>query len=399
MPSRFKALLIALLLSSVLASAPARAEVDWDQILIDVDISPEPEYSQMAPGETFEIVVTVLNQGPSVSQGEAVSPSDPSLKYSGRLVVEVVFESGRTGSYIQGDDLEHYEATVESSLESRKVNIPRSGSARTISYTRTIEGGYDEASIPLDEWLTFSIVAKTYVELYTDFMGERQYILGWLIEEAEATFYVLDEAKAEYVEDTVSSLRREVDWAAETVTALEEDFGWDIGFDHAPLSDLVSSMEASFAVGDYVSAMEAYSGLDPAWRQALVDSLASKLSSLESIERQLSEVLSEYEALQAESQALSEQLANVTETLIESQEEHEERVSSLTEDVDALEARVSSLRFYNQVYLFGLLAIGGTVVIVLFKTGAIEIVIEEEGDEEEEAGEDEPPGDEGPLLP
>jgi regulator of replication initiation timing len=392
MPSRFKALLIVLLLSLVLASAPASAEVDWDQILIDLDISPEPEHSQMTPGETFEVVVTVLNQGLSVSPGEAVSPSDPSLKYSGRLVVEVVFESGRTGSYIQGDDVEQYEATVEGSLESRKVNIPRSGSARTISYARTIEGGYEDASVPLDEWLTFSFAVKAYVELYTDFMGERQYILGWLIEEAEATFYVLDETKAEYVVDTVSSLRREVDWASETVTALEEDFGWDIGFDHAPLSDLVSSMDASIALGDYVSAMEAYSGLDPAWRETLAESLASKLSSLESIEEQLSEALSEYEALQAESEALSEQLANVTEALVEAQEEHEESVASLTEKVDSLEARVSNLRFYNQVYLFGLLAIGGTVVIVLFKTGVIEIVIEEEEDEEEEPGEEEPPG-------
>ena len=389
-----KVLLIALLLSLVLVSAPARANVDWDQILIDVDVSPYPEYSQMAPGEAYGIVVTVLNQGLSVSPGEAVSPSDPSLMYSGRLVVEVVFESGRTGSYVQGDSVEQYETVVESSLESRKINIPRSGSARTISYSRTIEDGYEDASIPLDEWLTFSVVARAYVELYTDFMGERQYILGWLIEEAEETFYILDGAKAEYVVDKVSSLRREVEWAAETVTALEEDFGWDIGFDHTSLSDLVGSMEASIARGDYVSAMEAYSGLDPAWREELAESLASKLSSLESIEGQLSEVISEYEALQAESEALSEQLANVTEALVEAQEEHGEVVASLTEEVDALEARVSSLRFYNQVYLFGLLAIGGTVVIVLFKTGVIEIVIEEEEaeeDEEEEADEEEPP--------
>lgn len=394
MSFRCKVLLIALLLSLVLVSAPARADVDWDQILIDVDVSPYPEYSQMAPGEVYGIVVTVLNQGLSVSPGEAVSPSDPSLMYSGRLVVEVVFESGRTGSYVKGDSVEQYETVVESSLESRKINIPRSGSARTISYSRTIEDGYEDASIPLDEWLTFSVVARAYVELYTDFMGERQYILGWLIEEAEETFYILDGAKAEYVVDKVSSLSREVEWAAETVTALEEDFGWDIGFDHTALSDLVGSMEASIARGDYVSAMEAYSGLDPAWREELAESLASKLSSLESIEGQLSEVISEYEALQAESEALSEQLANVTEALVEAQEEHGEVVASLTEEVDALEARVSSLRFYNQVYLFGLLAIGGTVVIVLFKTGVIEIVIEEEEeeeDEEEEADEEEPP--------
>jgi regulator of replication initiation timing len=394
MQSRFKFLPIALLLSLVLVSAPARAEVDWDQILLDVDVSPDPERSQMAPGEAYEIVVTVLNQGLSVSPGEAVSPSDPSLMYSGRLVVEVVFESGRTGSYVQGDSVEEYETVVESSLESRKLNIPRSGSARTISYSRTIEDGYEDASIPLDDWLTFSVVARAYVELYTDFMGERQYILGWLIEEAEETFYILDGAKVEYVVDTVSSLRREVEWAAETVTALEEDFGWDIGFNHTALSDLVGSMEASIARGDYVSAMEVYSGLDLAWREELAESLASKLSSLESIEGQLSEVISEYEALQAESEALSEQLANVTEALVEAQEEHEEVVASLTEEVEALEARVSNLRFYNQVYLFGLLAIGGTVVIVLFKTGVIEIVIEEEEeeeDEEEEAGEEEPP--------
>jgi len=391
MSFRCKALLIALLLSLVLVSAPARAEVDWEQILIDVDVSPDPEHSQIASGEAYGIVVTVLNQGLSVSPGEAVSPSDPSLKYSGRLVVEVVFESGRTGSYVQGDSVEEYETVVESSLESRKINIPRSGSARTISYTQTIEGGYEDASIPLDEWLTFSVVARAYVELYTDFMGERQYILGWLIEDAEETFYILDGAKTEYVVDTVSSLSREVEWAAETVTALEEDFGWDIGFNHTALSDLVGSMEASIARGDYISAMEAYSGLDPAWRDELAESLASKLSSLESIEGQLSEVISEYEALQAESEALSEQLANVTEALVEVQEEHGEVIASLTEEVDALEARVSSLRFYNQVYLFGLLAIGGTVVIVLFKTGVIEIVIEEEEDEEEEADEEEPP--------
>lgn len=391
MSFRCKVLLIALLLSLVLVSAPARAEVDWDQILIDVDVSPDPEHSQMAPGEAYGIVVTVINQGLSVSPGDAVSPSDPSLMYSGRLVVEVVFESGRTGSYVQGDSVEEYETVVESSLESRKLNIPRSGSARTISYTQTIEDGYEDASVPLDEWLTFSVVARAYVELYTDFMGERQYILGWLIEDAEETFYILNGAKAEYVVDKVSSLRREVEWAAETVTALEEDFGWDIGFNHTALSDLVGSMEASIARGDYVSAMEAYSGLDPAWRDELAESLASKLSSLESIEGQLSEVISEYEALQAESEVLSEQLANVTEALVEAQEEHGEVIASLTEEVDALEARVSSLRFYNQVYLFGLLAIGGTVVIVLFKTGVIEIVIEEEEDEEEEADEEEPP--------
>ena len=389
MSFRCKAPLIAFLLSLVLVSAPARAEVDWDQILIDVDVSPDPEHSQIAPGEAYGIVVTVLNQGLSVSPGEAVSPSDPSLKYSGRLVVEVVFESGRIGSYVQGDSVEKYETVVESSLESRKLNIPRSGSARTISYTKTIEGGYEDASVPLDEWLTFSVVARAYVELYTDFMGERQYILGWLIEEAEETFYILDGAKAEYVVDTLSSLSREVEWAAETITALEGDFGWDIGFNHTALSDLVGSMEASIAQGDYVLAMEAYSGLDPAWRDELAESLASKLSSLESIEGQLSEIISEYEALQAESEAISEQLANVTEALVEAQEEHEEVVASLTEEVDDLEARVSSLRFYNQVYLFGLLAVGGTVVIVLFKTGVIEIVIE---DEEEQADEEEPLG-------
>jgi regulator of replication initiation timing len=389
MPFRFKFLPFVLLLSLVLVFVPVRAEVDLDQILIDVDISPEPEYSQMAPGEAYEIVVTVLNQGLSISPGEAVSPSDPSLKYSGRFVVEVVFESGRTGSYVQGDSVEQYETVVERSLESRKLNIPRSSSARTISYTRTIEGGYEDASVPLDEWLTYSVVATAYVELYTDFMGERQYILGWLIEEAEETFYILDGAKTEYVVDTVSSLRSEVDWASETITTLEEDFGWDIGFDHATLSDFVDSMEASITQGDYVSTMEVYSGLDPAWRDELTNSLASKLSSLESIEGQLSEVLSEYEELQAENEALSEQLTNVTEAFVEAQEEHEERLASLTEEVDALEARVSSLRFYNQVYLFGLLAIGGTVVIVLFKTGIIEIVIEEE---EEEADEGEPLG-------
>jgi hypothetical protein len=365
-------------------SVLGQKEPDWTEIDVQITISPSPEYIQIVPGEVYTILVKVLNEGLQLSAGDAASSSDPNIKYSGNFIVDVNLKMGKRGTSLQGNEFVYYEYALESDFKSRNINIPLVGKSRSLVFSKKVEYEYDEDA-RIDEWLIFTIDAKVYVELYADLTQGRQYIVGWKVDEASSTLFILDETKEKYINDTLTNLKLEMQ-KVQTLQKIEQKYGWDLELNES-ITTIVDSMETSIEEGNYVSATEAYSQYDIKWEEKILNVLTSKLVSLESFDKN--------ETLQQDFEILKEQYARTREQY----EYLSERVSVLENENDVLEnenedlnlslkninanitkymKEIKNLKFFNQVYLFGLLAVGGTVVIVLFKSGVIEIMIEEE---------------------
>lgn len=329
----------------------ALGQVPEGSVSLEIVTTPEPAFSQIEYGESYQFDVLVDNLNFDIEEDAFIDSSVRDFRFSGKLILYISFTVSKEGVLHVGPSDRPYVTPLEEWDTSYDMAIPEIGGSNTLPFQYSSTRGYD-SRVGVDEWVTFTVETQLYVEQYRESEGEKRYYLGDLVGEQTLKFYVVSRSKVDYVGDVLDAVDWDLTRAKATIAEVEGQLGESLGVDIRDLEALQTAMGAAIEKGDYVTAMALYEGYEPAWRgdleEKLVDEAEGKqdlLSTLEDASDQLEELAQSFQAIEAS-------LANVT--------------ASHRTEVQELKGALSEAKTNGRLYIFGIvIALAGLVLVFL----------------------------------
>lgn len=329
----------------------ALGQVPEGSVSLEIVTTPEPAFSQIEYGESYQFDVLVDNLNFDIEEDAFIDSSVRDFRFSGKLILYISFTVSKEGVLHVGPSDRPYVTPLEEWDTSYDMAIPEIGGSNTLPFQYSSTRGYD-SRVGVDEWVTFTVETQLYVEQYRESEGEKRYYLGDLVGEQTLKFYVVSRSKVDYVGDVLDAVDWDLTRAKATIAEVEGQLGESLGVDIRGLEALQTAMGAAIEKGDYVTAMALYEGYEPAWRgdleEKLVDEAEGKqdlLSTLEDASDQLEELTQSFQAIEAS-------LANVT--------------ASHRTEVQELKGALSEAKTNGRLYIFGIvIALAGLVLVFL----------------------------------
>jgi hypothetical protein len=243
-------------------------------------VEPEPEYNQMWAFETYWVNVTLT--GLNVTE---YSEYD----LTGRVIADGIVRWRGTGQYHHGESVSSYSYKLENDTLtlSAIIDDPSFIFNLTLSRDAYLYGVWPYENVEII--LNFNI----FLEIENDDSLE----FGPLIESISLNFLLLDDDKAEYLED----LFLEMDEEVQTMTgALRLN-----DFNRTKYESIVSAMNASIISGNYIEAQDQWERWDNRERLRMLSSFSEhvyaqteNLEALESVEMELERVQVEFDLIE-----------------------------------------------------------------------------------------------------
>lgn len=329
----------------------ALGQVPEGSVSLEIVTTPEPAFSQIEYGESYQFDVLVDNLNFDIEEDAFIDSSVRDFRFSGKLILYISFTVSKEGVLHVGPSDRPYVTPLEEWDTSYDMAMPEIGGSNTLPFQYSSTRGYD-SRVGVDEWVTFTVETQLYVEQYRESEGEKRYYLGDLVGEQTLKFYVVSRSKVDYVGDVLDA----VDWALTrakaTIAEVEGQLGESLGVDIRGLEALQTAMGAAIEEGDYVTAMALYEGYEPAWRGDLEEKLVAEAEGKQALLSTLEDASDQLEELTQSFQAIEASLANVT--------------ASHRTEVQELKGALSEAKTNGRLYIFGIvIALAGLVLVFL----------------------------------
>ncbi len=329
----------------------ALGQVPEGSVSLEIVTTPEPAFSQIEYGSSYQFDVLVGNLNFDIEEDELIDPGEGDFRFSGKLILYISFTVSKEGVLHVGLSSRHYVTPLEEWETSYDISMPEIGGSNTLPFQYSSTRGYD-SRVGVDEWVTFTVDTQLYVEQYRESDGEKRYYLGDLVGEQTLKFYVTSRSKVDYVGDILDAVDWDLTRARATIAEVEGQLGESLGVDIRGLEVLQTAMGDAIAEGDYVTAMDLYEGYEPAWRDDLEEKLLAEAEEKQILEIALEDASDSLEDLTQNFQTIEASLANVT--------------ASHRLEIQELEGALSAAKTNGRLYLFGrVIALAGLVLVFL----------------------------------
>lgn len=329
----------------------ALGQVPEGAVSLEIVTTPEPAFSQIEYGESYQFDVLVDNLNFDIEEDDLIDPGEGDFRFSGNLILYISFTVSKEGTLHVGPRIMPYVTPLEEWETSYDIAMPEIGGSNTLPFQYTSTRGYD-SRVGLDEWVTFTVETQLYVEQYRESDGEKKYYLGDLVGEQTLKFYVISHSKVDYVGDVLDAVDWELTRARAAIAEVEGQLGDSLAVDLRGLEALHTAMGAAIEEGDYVTAMALYEEYEPAWRDDLEGKLLAEAEGKRTLENALEDASDQLEDLTQSFQTIETSLANLT--------------ASHRLDVQELDDALSAAKTNGRLYLFGMIiALAGLVLVFL----------------------------------
>jgi hypothetical protein len=332
----------------------ALGQVPEGSVSLEIMTTPEPAFSQIEYGESYQFDVLVDNLNFDIEEDDLIDPREGDFRFSGNLILYISFTVSKEGVLHVGPSSRSYVQALEEWETSYDIEMPEVGGSNTLPFQYSSTRGYD-SRVGLDEWVTFTVDTQLYVEQYRESDGEKRYYLGDLVGEQTLKFYVTSRSKVDYVGDVFDAVDWDLTRAKAKIAEMEGQLGESLGVDIRGLEALQTAMGDAIEEGDYVTAMALYEGFEPAWRDDLEEKLLAEAEEKQTLESALEDAGDQLEDLTQSFQTIETSLANLT--------------ASHSLEVQELEGALSAAKTTGRLYLFGIvIALAGVVLVFLRST-------------------------------
>ena len=332
----------------------ALGQVPESAVSLEIVTTPEPAFSQIEYGESYQFDVNVDNLNFGLEEDDYIDSSVREFRFSGNLILYISFTVSKEGVLHVGPSSRSYVTPLEEWETSYDIAMPEIGGSNTLPFQYSSTRGYD-SRVGVDEWVTFTVETKLYVEQYRESEGEKRYYLGELVGAQTLKYYVTSRSKVDYVGDVLDVVDWDLTRARATIAEVEGQLGASLGVDIRGFEALQSAMGDAIEEGDYVTAMALYEGYEPAWRDDLEEKLLAEAEEKQTLESALEDASDQLEELTQNFQTIEASLANVT--------------ASHRLEVQELEGALSAAKTNGRLYLFGIvIALAGVVLVYLRST-------------------------------
>jgi hypothetical protein len=348
-------LFLILLLSLGTLGISALGQVPEGSVILEIVTTPEPAYNQLEYGENYQFNVLVKNLNLDLEEDDFIDPSERDFRFSGNLVVRITFTVGKEGILHVGPNSQSYKRDLLEWDTSDDVDLPEIGGSSSLPFQyNTTTMGYG-SRVGVNEWVTFTVETKLYVEQYIESEGEKRYDLDLMGEQTQ-TFYLISRSKIDYVGDVLDAVDWELSQAKITIAQIEGQLGDSLDVDLSRLETIQSTMVTTIEAGDYVTAMAFYDGYEPVWRDNLEETLLEEAERArtreQALESTLEDASSQLEELTQDFQTIEAALQNAT--------------ASHRQEIQELEDALSTATTNGRLYIFGIvIALAGIVVVFL----------------------------------
>jgi len=342
-------LVLLVILSLGIAFAPVQGQVPEGSISLEVSFDPEPAFSQMSYNENYAIHIIINNLNLDLDAGDVVSTT-PTTKFSGNIFVHVSFIVSKEGGLNVGAETQNFVKPLLGLEEGEDVSLPAVGSSESIDYQYrpTTKYGSRLDEISVDEWVTFNVDIQVYLWEYLSAEPDR-YLLSDAIGEVHLKYYVISNAKIDYVNDVFSAMNDELDAARNAISDVEGELGRALDIDLGDYEAAYAAMNSHIEEGDYVSAISAYEGYEPTWGDDVVTAMLGEVDALEGL---IEEYADQFEGLTASYEELESQIADI---------------AAKDAEISDLEAQIETLQSNSRLYLFGMVALGVVLIAALVR--------------------------------
>jgi hypothetical protein len=329
----------------------ALGQVPEGSVSLEIMTTPEPAFSQIEYGESYQFDVSVMNLNFDIEEDELIDPSEGDFRFSGNLILYISFTVSKEGVLPVGSSGRSYTQALEEWDTSYDIAMPEIGGSNALPFLYSSTRGYD-SRVGVDEWVTFTVETQLYVEQYRVSEGEIKYYLGDLMGEQTLKFYVTSRSKVDYVGDVLDDVDWELTRARASIADLEGQLGESLNVDLRSLEALQTAMGDAIEEGDYVTAMGLYQGYESTWRDDLEEKLLAEAEEKQELESALADAESQFEDLTQSFQTIEAALENLT--------------ASHNLEVQELEGALSAAKTNGRLYLFGIvIALAGLVLVFL----------------------------------
>ena len=329
----------------------ALGQVPEGSVSLEIVTTPEPSFSQIEYGESYQFDVLVDNLNFDLEEDDFIDPRERDFRFSGNLILYISFTVNKEGTLQVGPSSRNYVTPLEEWETSYDIAMPEVGGSNTLPFQYSSTRGYN-SRVGLDEWVTFTVETQLYVEQYRESEGEKKYYLGELVGEQTLKFYVISRSKVDYVGDVLDAVDWDITRAKATIAGVEGQLGDSLAVDLRGLEALQTAMGAAIEEGDYVTAMALYEGYEPAWRDDLEEKLLAEAEDKQTLESALEDASDQLEELTQSFQTIEASLANVT--------------ASHRSEVQELEDALAAAKTNGRLYIFGIvIALVGLVLVFL----------------------------------
>ena len=329
----------------------ALGQVPEGSVSLDIVTTPEPVFNQIEYGESYQFDVSVDNLNFDIEEDEFIDSSEREFRFSGNLILYISFTVSKEGVLHVGPSSRSYVTPLEEWDTSYDIAMPEIGGSNTLPFQYSSTRGYD-SRVGVDEWVTFTVNTKLYVEQYRESEGEKRYYLGDLVGEKTLKFYVTSRSKVDYVGDVLDAVDWDITRAKAAIAEVEGQLGESLGIDLRGFEAMQTAMGTAIEEGDYVTAMALYEGYEPTWRDELEEKLLAEAEEKQALMSSLEDASDQLEELTQSFQTIEASLANVT--------------ASHRSEVQELEDALSEAKTNGRLYLFGIvIALAGIVLVFL----------------------------------
>lgn len=269
---KLRFLLILVILLGCVNVTPCMAQDD----IVSVDISftpPIPKYKQLEFGESYIYKVTVQNHELVLHIGDPMDPLIWDAEFTGNIIIDTKVSWHREGFSQIGDQIFHFSNELDSNRFSHTKALPETGQLSAVGFTYTVNKNYNTRGVEISDWLTFTIDVAVSLE---GIKNDRLYVSPTIAETHE-TYYILTDEKTSYIDNLYTLLNTDKLLAQSRILQIENAVGASIGVNFNSFNTILTSMNSSLKLGNYVSAVDAYANYEPIWKDEIIDGLVQAI--------------------------------------------------------------------------------------------------------------------------
>jgi len=275
---KLRALLILVILLGYVTTPPCKA----DEEIVSVNISfspPIPKYNQLEYGESYIYGVTVQNHVLDLHMGDSMEPLIWDAEFTGNIIVDTKVAWNREGFSQIGDQLFLFSNELESNRFSHTKTLPEIGQLSAAGFTYSVNKNYITRGVEISDWLTFTIDVAVSLE---GTKNDRLYVSP-TIAETHAKYYILTDEKTSYINNLYTLLNTDKLLAQSRILQIESEIGASIGVNFDSFTSVLTSMNASLKLGNYVGAADVYANYEALWKDEIIDGLVQAIGDSKSV--------------------------------------------------------------------------------------------------------------------
>jgi chaperonin cofactor prefoldin len=275
-----------------------------EEIVLTLELFPDINYHQIILGETYTFSLNIENSGVDIGK-DGTLPGSMDLQYTGRIIVEFLYNWLYRGTYHFGNSVTGYSGRIDETRNISRITLPSLNETVTVSLNRTFDRDYFDLGVKPTDDLIINFESSVYLEILNTTSGETG--RGDKLDTLSIEFFLLDDIKTNYVEGKLVDLEEELIplmGLPKARTTLDEDY----------FLDFMQEMEEYIDAGNYYAALDVYRDYDTTERDDMIFQIIGDLNSTLDKASRIPELEDRIDRLEQDYERLQEQYLELQET-------------------------------------------------------------------------------------